>query len=174
MIKKASQGFTVIESLVAISVLVMVVIGATSAVQTGLSSYILTKEQVIAFYLAQEGFEQIKNMRDENNLTDRNWLWGISENSDDPCYFGFACTVSPVETNLATRCPGVGSCPVLRQDSTSGFYGYNLAWTPTIFRREIILSSVNSEEISVTVTVNWSKGLINRQFKLKENIFDWQ
>ena len=170
-----NKGFTIIESLVAIAILVAVITGATSAVQSSISSYIFSKDQIVAFYLAQEGFEQVRNMRDENRLNNRNWLTGIAANSSDPCYFGNACTVDPVVSAVPSRCTGgIGNCPVLRQDSTTGFYGYNAAWPVTIFRREIILSSLNSEEVAITVTVNWSKGSVNRQFKARDNLLNWQ
>lgn len=173
------KGFTIIESLVAVSILVMVIIGATSAVQTGISSYIYSKDQVIAFYLAQEAFEQIRNIRDENRLNSREWLFGLAESSSDPCYFGNACTVDTLarasgSSSGLTRCTSPGSCPVLRQNSTTGFFGYDSGWTPTLFRREVTLGFVNADEISVTVTVDWSKGTLTRQFKARENLFNWQ
>jgi type II secretory pathway pseudopilin PulG len=175
MIKKQTQkGFTIIESLVAITILIFAIIGAMSAVQSGISSYIFSKDQISAFYLAQEGFEQIRNIRDENALNDRNWLSGLAETSDDPCYFGQACTVSPVESTVATRCGAIGSCPQLRQNATTHFYGYDSSWPTTIFRREIELTSISQNEVSATVTIYWSKGLLNRQFKVKENILNWQ
>ncbi|MEK7461476.1 MAG: prepilin-type N-terminal cleavage/methylation domain-containing protein, partial [Patescibacteria group bacterium] len=81
-----NKGFTIIESLVAIAVLILAITGTASAIQTGISSYVFSKDQIIAFYLAQEGFEQIRNIRDENGLLNQNWLAGISSNSSDPCY----------------------------------------------------------------------------------------
>ena len=167
------KGFTIIESLVAVSILVVAVVGALSAVQTGLSSYIYSKDQIIAFYLAQEGFEQIRNLRDENRLASRDWLYGVAQNSNDPCYFGEACIVDPVNTPAPTRCSGVGSCPYLRQDVATGFFGHDSSWSVTQFRREITLSSINADEIAVTVTVSWTKGIINRQFKARENLLNW-
>ncbi len=165
------QGFTIIETLVAISILTLAILGATGAIQTGLSSYIFSKNQISAFYIGQEGFEQIRNIRDENRLNGRNWLSGIASSSADPCYFGEKCTVSPVETNFLIRC--TGSCDKLRQDPAAGFFGYNSSWTLTDFRREISLASVNSDEIVITVTVSWSKGALTRQFKAKENLLNW-
>lgn len=167
------KGFTIIESLVAIAILISVIIGATTAVQSGISSYIFSKDQIVAFYLAQEGFEQIRNLRDENRLAGRHWLSGIAETTNDPCYFGSACTVSPVETSELSRCSSPGSCPNLRQDAATGFFGYNAAWPVTIYRREIELSSVNTDEVAITVTVNWLKGILTRQFKARENILNW-
>lgn len=174
--QSSKRGFTIIETLVAITILVIAVTGATSAIQTGISSYIFSKNQIIAFYLVQEGFEQIRNMRDENSLKDQPWLTGISDVAGDPCFFGNACTVSPVESPVPTRCSAPGSCPVLRQHKTEGFFGYNPDnnnWQDTVFRREIVLTSINANEISVLVTVNWSKGNVNRQFRARENLLNW-
>ncbi len=170
-----NEGFTIVESLVAITILVLAVTGATGAIQTGISSYIFSKDQVIAFYLAQEGFEQLRNIRDENGLKHQHWLTGFSANSGDPCFFGNACIVDPVNSNVPVRCSsGPGNCPVLRQNATTGFFGYDPSWPATIFRREIMLTQVNADEISISVTVAWSKGLVNRQFKARENILNWQ
>lgn len=178
--ERLDPGFTVIESLVAVSILVLAVIGTTSAIQSGISSYILSKNQVTAFYLAQEGFEHIRNLRDENILRGRDWLTGVAEDSSDPCYSGGgvtkACIVNPIVGAAPIECDGgPGSCPRLRLDETLGFYGYDLSWPETIFRREIVIRRVNGNdhEVSVTVTVNWSKGMINRQFKATNNLFDW-
>ena len=170
-----NQGFTLIETLVAITILLLGIVGTTTAIQTGISSFIFSKDQIIAFYLAQEGFEQIRNIRDENGLKHRHWLTGLSQSSSDPCYFGSACTVDPVISNVAIRCSsGPGNCPVLRQNATTGFFGYDVSWPATTFRREIMLTQVNSNEISIVVTVNWSKGLVSRQFSARENILNWQ
>lgn len=172
---KRKYGFTLVESLVAISILVIAITGATSAVQSGLSSYIFSKDQVVAFYLAQEGVEAVRNIRDENGLADRHWLSSIAENSSDPCWFGKACLIDPVRDNTISTCTsGPGECPVLRQEAETGFFGYNADWPATIFRREILLTQINENEVSIEVSVYWSKGLANRQFKARENILNWQ
>lgn len=172
-ILNSKSGFTIIESLVAISILVVAIVGTSSAVQSAISSYIYSKDQIIAFYLAQEGFEQIRNFRDENRLKNRHWLYGVAQNSDDPCYFGNACIVDPVNTIAPSRCPGVGSCPYLRQDSSQGFFGYTGSWGLTPFRREITLVSISPTEITVIVTISWTKGIVERQFKARENLLNW-
>lgn len=168
------KGFTIIESLVAIAILVAVVTGAMSAVQTGISSYTYSKDQIIASYLAQEGFEQLKNLRDENALGGTTWLSGITEVEEDPCYFGKACTVSPFETTEAIECSAPNACSYIRQDPVDGIYGYDVSWDLTPFRREIVLTSVNANEISVAVTIYWSKGATSREFRVRENILNWQ
>jgi prepilin-type N-terminal cleavage/methylation domain-containing protein len=174
------KGFTLVETLVAISILVMSITGAFTAAQNGISSAIYSKDQIIAFNLAAEGAEQIRNLRDENGIKGQNWLTGIANSSGDPCYFGKVCTVDAVNTDvngkpIMAACSGaLGTCPVLKQDPTNGFYGYASGWTDTTFKREISLTSINSHEISILVRVSWSKGLVNRQFDIKENLFDWK
>jgi prepilin-type N-terminal cleavage/methylation domain-containing protein len=168
------KGFTIIESLVAIAILTAVIIGATSAVQSGLSSYIFSKDQIVSFYLAQEGFEELRNIRDENALNSRPWLTGIAGASSDPCAFGSSCMASPVESSVLTRCSALGACPVLREEAATGFFGYNAAWPATQFTRDISLVSIGADEVAVTVKVTWTKGATVREFKARENLFRWQ
>jgi prepilin-type N-terminal cleavage/methylation domain-containing protein len=169
-----TKGFTIIETLVAVTILATVVIGAMTAAQAGLSSYAFSKDETTAIFLAQEAIEQIRNIRDENRLNDRYWLNSIGQSGGDACAFGNACMVDPVAGSSTTICTGgPGNCPVLRQDATTGFFGYNAAWTPTKFTRQIILTEISADEIVITVTVNWTKGILSRQVKARENIFNW-
>lgn len=170
---KRSTGFSLVETLVAVGILAVAVIGALSAASSGISLSTLSKDQTIAFYLAQEGVEQVRNIRDENALNGRVWLYGIAENSNDPCYFGETCYVDVINAPFLNRCDS-GGCPTLREDPDTGFYGYNLLWPETNFKRTVELTSINSHEISILVTVEWSKGVINKQFRVRENILDWQ
>jgi len=170
--KMKTKGFTLIETLVAVAILVLATTGAFSAAQMGIVSSTYSKNQVIAFYLAQEAVEYIRNTRDNNGLQGQNWLSGISLNSSDPCYFGNICTVDLVNATLS-RCPGgLGSCSFLKQD-LNGFYNH-FSGTDTAFRREIELKVIGPREISVRVSLSWKNGTINRTFNIRENIFDWQ
>lgn len=175
--KKNTEGFTLVETLVAIAILVAAVVGASTAAQSGISLAIFSRDQVVAFYLAQEGIEQIRNMRDENGLNGRNWLSGISEVASDPCYFGKTCKVDALSSSgtFVSSCSGgAGSCPVLKQDPETGFFGYTSSWTDTNFKREIQLTQINATEVSMLVTITWNKGVINREFRARENILNWQ
>lgn len=169
----AHKGFTLVETLVAVAILVVAVTGALGAAATGISSGTFSKDQTIAFYLAQEGVEQIRNMRDDNGLAGNAWLAGIA-NLGDPCAFGTVCTVDAFHNDL-TPCPdGAGSCPLLQEDPVNGFYGYNSNWTNTIYDREITLTSLNDHEVAISVVVKWFKGGSNESFTVRDNIFDWQ
>lgn len=164
-----SKGFTLVETLIAITILILAVTGAFAAAQNGISSAIFSKDQIVAFYLAQEGVEHIRNLRDQNGLAGTTWLDGIAD-PGDPCAFGNTCRVDAVANTIA-QC--VSTCPNIKLNDF-GFYAYD-SGTDTKFRREIILTPVvGNKEVAITVRVTWSKGLVNREFVARENIFNWQ
>jgi type II secretory pathway pseudopilin PulG len=180
-----SGGFTVLESIVAIMVLSLSISGVFSAVQTGLSQASIAKDEVKAFYLAQEAVEIIRNKRDTNqlariNVGTGNWLAGIAQNNTDPCWFGKTCRVDAKSFNLVdcSTDPG-GVCPVLKQNSSTFLYNYDLvnpATNPaTNFKREIQIEQVigNSDEIAVTVRISWTtKGFV-KSFMVKTHLLNW-
>jgi prepilin-type N-terminal cleavage/methylation domain-containing protein len=172
------KGFTLVETLVAVSILVVAVTGAYSAAQTGLSSATFSKDEVIAFYLAQESVEGIRNFRDANALKHApSWLSGIADTSGDPCYPAdghHACMIDPLTATLSSCNGDVAACQIVKQDPATGFYGYDSSWTDTPFQRAIVLNTVNSNEVSITVSVSWHKGIVQRTFKVRENILNWQ
>lgn len=75
------RGFTLIETLVAISILVLALTGPLTIISQALRSAYYSRDQIVAFYLAQEAVEYIRNVRDENSLktgaTVDSWLNGI-------------------------------------------------------------------------------------------------
>jgi type II secretory pathway pseudopilin PulG len=173
------KGFTLVETLVGISVLIVAITATFTAAQAGLSSSIESKDQVIAYFLGQEAVEAVRNARDDNALMGQAWLTGVSQVVADPCFFGKACTYDG-QTKVFTACPsGPGSCQNLKQNrdsqsSTFGMYGYDNSWSSTQFRREIQLLSVNADEVTLTVTMYWSKGIISKNFVIKESILNWR
>lgn len=172
---KMKNGFTIVESLVAITILVLVVVGTSGAIQTGISSYIFSKDQIIAFYLAQEGFEQIRNIRDGNKLKNPPdpWLTGITDAGK--CPFNEYCTVDSIN-NVVSYCgTQPQSCPKLTQHSTTKFFGYTTGtgWSDSIFSRDVRLTQISANEISIEVTIYWSKGVVNREFIARENLLNY-
>lgn len=58
------RGFTLVETLVAISIFTVSLIGIMSVLASGISDTNYAKQKMIAGYLAQEGIECIRNTRD--------------------------------------------------------------------------------------------------------------
>jgi type II secretory pathway pseudopilin PulG len=179
------RGFTILETILSIAVVSLAIAGATSAVRTGLIGSSLAKEQVQAFYLAQEAIEIIRNKRDANvlatyNNTPTNWLAGIAL-AGDPCHPANFCTVDAYTftlTNVSTSgCTSwsAAACPFLRQnpDQANLVYGYNGAWNATQFKRIIQIESISADEVSVSIQISWTHGTMPRSFTTKTTLMNW-
>ena len=174
-----NKGFTLVESLVAISVFTIAILGTFTAVQQGLATSGFAKDQVVAFYLIQDAMEYVRNIRDENGINSLNsvasggsavpWLTGLSNVVTDPCYFGKVCRIDSY-VKQAVDCSG--SCANINQDSSTGLFGYTVGWPATKFKREIRFQQISSNEIVVIVSVSWTSGVFSKNITVRETLFN--
>jgi len=166
---KSGAGFTLVETLVAISVLLLSIAGPLTIATRSLLSARFARDQVTAFYLAQEATELIRNQRDNNSIAGSpNWTDGLQA-----CLDANGCTVDPIGGSFSV-CPAEG-CPLLYRHVTEGLYGYTTGanWEETRFTRSIYLTSVNPAEASVSITIAWDSGPLAKTFTIQENFLDW-
>lgn len=176
-------GFTLIETLVAISVLMTAVVGPLVLAARSLSGSSYVRDQITAYYLAQEALDVVRSVRDDNSLQSLAWDTNIRPVCTDGCTVDAFATLDP---RLEACTPGApSSCVVLEtvdQDSDIRFFheGSKAGGVDSIFRRYITISAPdatvpnNQGEAIVTATVTWSSGLIPRTLVLKSNLFDWK
>jgi prepilin-type N-terminal cleavage/methylation domain-containing protein len=69
MITKHSKGFTLVETLVAITILMIAIAGPLTVANKGYTASIDAKKQAVAMNLAQEGLEYLNHLKD-------NRIWG--------------------------------------------------------------------------------------------------
>ncbi len=168
----SQKGFTLLETFVAVAILVMVVSGPVSLAITSMGLASVSQNQLVASYLGQEGVEIIRNIRDGNFINNRSWLSGLGpcSNINNGCYID----VNSLNFN-AISC-GV-KCPVLKYDSNLNVpYNYS-SGQDTIFTRIITVDPVpgKTDEAEIKVTVSWSeKYQDTKSFVIQENIFDWK
>lgn len=176
--KQYSKGFTLVETLVAISILSLVTTATLTAVQTALKSTSMTKDKIAAFYLAQEGMEFIKNIRDENTLnilngSSINWLAGLSGAAADPCFFGKVCRIdSPAKTIMYCGM-SLNTCPNLNQNTTTKIYSYTsgAGWVTSNFKREVQFQQISADEVVALMTISWSNRGVTQSFQVTESFF---
>lgn len=178
----------------AIAILSVAVIAPLTLAQRSLHSSIYARDEVTAFYLAQEAIEYVRYIRDSNNLSGRsqsaNWLSGLDVCINHDCGFD-------VNTGVVIDCnhdhdvdDGSGSITssdcLLTFNPNNGIYGsdrntHGVPNTPaknSQFKRKINITKVGRAgdphyAADLAVTVSWSTGKIAQNVIVNERIFDW-
>jgi len=174
-----NKGFTLVETMVAISVLMFAVLGPLSIASSGLINARIARDQVTAFYLAQEGLEFVRYTRDTNYLlnpasTDnKEWLKGLGDCYNRGCIIDTASyfDINSFDPSSAiTSC--VPECGPLYIDQQTGLYTYNTQDPLSPFTRTVKVSNVGEDnnEIRVEATVEWKTGVATKKVVLSENI----
>ncbi len=98
---KTKTGFTLVETLVAITILLLAIGGPMFAVSQSLKSSYYARDQITAFYLAQDAIEYIRNLRDENALTGGTWsdFTSMSGGPISDC-IGLTCRVDSSDNKI--------------------------------------------------------------------------
>ena len=165
-------GFTLVETLVAIFVIVTALTAAYSAAQASLKSSTRARDQVVAFYLAQEGFELVKNVRDSNVQARLDWLDGL----DSTCV-GDTCRISAFGSNnpkdTIDFCEPTGTSCVLQQDSDGRFL-HTVGEDDSRFERYFTIRNSAVDEIEVEMTIEWVQGANEYSFGTTEYIANWR
>jgi len=169
------SGFTLIETLVAISIFSTSILTLIMFLSSGVSDIGFTKKKIVANFLAQEGIEYLRNMRDNyifytdyNSLTWNSFISKISS-CDEDC--GFDLSVAQTDDESIFLCSDhVGLCELYIEN---GNYNTNLEGVDSGFARSIKMAVVSSGEIKVFSTVSWSHNDEDYSVTLTENLFDW-
>lgn len=183
MKNKFKKGFTLAELLITISIITIGLLGIAFIAQRGVRYIYTAYNQLTAAYLAQEGVEIIKNIRDGNYLEllrggSSAWDEGIGDDcASDVCCYEVEIGMLGVEDPLLTkRNEGVcnfSNLRFLRYDSS--VYNYS-SGSRTLFKRGIEIKKVsgNPDTKEITVKVFWEeKGKVKAFYPLKEKIFNW-
>lgn len=181
--RNKKKGFTLVETLVAVSILVLGSLGPLVIAAQGIASAGYAKDQIVGYYLAQEGIEFVRNDRDSNAIqgfTSNNplsasyWLTGLDACIDNSVgSTGSGCRID-AKKNTITVCE-TPTCKLLNTDN-NGYYGYTGA-NPTTYTRVVKIlpssTSPNNEGIkTIKVDVSWTSRGKSRSFSLSENIYN--
>lgn len=170
---KNKNGFTLVETLVAIAILLLAIVGPMTVAQKGMQNAQFASEQITAVFLAQEAIEAVRQARDERALSayKSNTNIGGTNNWAPTCTGG--CAYNQTQ-NEFIPCSSADGCR-LHVNSTTGLYTYTLSDPQSIFTRTVTIGGVNNGGRPVTVDVSW-KGKIfggaNRHAILQTWIYD--
>ena len=163
------SGFTLIETLVAIAVLLTAIAGPLTIASKGLSSAALARDQISASALAQEAIEYVRWKRDTNQLAGQAWLAGL-----DTCTAPNSCILDATKLDSTAFTTCVGICSALRYNTTSGFFTYSASDQLPAFTRTIQLTSLGTDEVRITVSVSWESPTGVHTLTVREGMLNWQ
>ena len=160
---KKNKGQLIVEMMVAVSLLVIGLLGIFAVLSQSLGLNRVAANQYVAANLAAEGIEVVKNIIDANFITDEAWNRGLETNGE--------YTVSYDSTSLSLE----NENEPLRFDEEDGVYGYG-GGTETQFRRVITIeNSGDLTEIKVTSRVYWKdRGGIDFDIVLEDRFRNWR
>jgi prepilin-type N-terminal cleavage/methylation domain-containing protein len=176
------KGFTLVETMVAIALLSLALIGPYVAVQNAVQSSYIARDQLVASQLAQEGIEYIRFIRDNNYLSGR-----AANGSYGWMHFPYSCagaspqnycTVDATQGDFHTQSSAVdvysqiASVPYMKISGT-GRYSHQAGGTDTKFKRIVRIYTINANEIQIWVQVQWTTGARSYSVTLTDNLQDW-
>jgi len=163
-----------LEVIAATFVLVVAVIGCYLAFSGIISQISFISSKQTAAYLAQEGLEIVRNIRDTNWLQDSTLGWDNFKAafSDKNCSSGCEADYKTGTSGqlIALRSYGSGSLLMVDAD---GFYNYS-SGTATKFKRKITVSPANPDVVQVSVQVSWSDKGQSYNFTVAEDLYNWK
>jgi len=173
-------GFTLVEALIAISILMIAIATPISLSQKALSSATLSRDQMTASFLAQDGLEAVKNLRDQiairydSSNPNTDWLSSFRDKCiciiDRQCNLDLLeavyCNINSTSDDLSANNSIIGSAnndssinPLkIEKDSNNNFIKYDLnpAGSLSKFSRYInIATTTDPNEAMVQVRVCW-------------------
>lgn len=172
--QKNNTGFTLIETMVAITILMIAIIAPMAMTVQALNSAYYARDQITASHLAQEALETVRAVRDGNVLSNAfanpiDLLSGIPDSTGQP----FRVDTVDNAMTLCSSDPG-GVCIPLQTNGQ--LFGYENGWETSRYTRTVTAQFVNGnpDEVKITVTVKWQTGrLQERTFTISENLYRW-
>ncbi|MBU4274232.1 prepilin-type N-terminal cleavage/methylation domain-containing protein [Patescibacteria group bacterium] len=160
---KKNKGFTMLEMIIATFILVVGIISVYSSFARITIATSIVSSKLTAAYLAQEGIEIIRNIRDTN------WLKGFNQDNglSTTCSLGCEADYTTKTVEQIAAYAGMPLCI-----NTEGFYNH-FSGSQTIFKRKITITSPVADVLLVSVLIEWEDRGTPYNFTAEESLYDW-
>jgi prepilin-type N-terminal cleavage/methylation domain-containing protein len=190
---KNFRGFTLIETMIAITILTLAVAGPLVTASRAIVAAQTARDQLIASYLAQEGIEYVRAMRDDEYLAAyqagggsisstgwNNFLTGTMPGHPGAITQCKAstCTLDPTRAMgtgsgfALLPCSGVGCTPLYL--ANNGIYTQQSMGVQKPFTRVIQAFDVSALEERIVSTVSWNFHNIPYSVTATTHLTPWQ
>ncbi len=161
-IRKKDSGFTLVESMIAVGLIVTGVVGVLTLVSRSIGFNGLAFNRLVAANLAQEGIEVVRNIRDTNWISGLTWDNGLADGDYQLDY----SSTPPL--------PAYNPGQTLLFDEENGYFNYSIGEN-TVYQRKITISHISSDQIQVQVIIDWTgRGGGSFETIVEDRLFNWQ
>lgn len=178
-----NKSFTLIEVVIAISLLTIGLLAVYNVIQQTIVFASLSTSRLGAAYLAQEGIEIVRNIRDSNWLENRSvatsWDEGLTGCSAG-CEADYT-TPTALDPILISYDGGrflYIDIDDIDGDGFTNFYRYidspGSNDIPTKFKRKIMIMPDGLDILEVTVKVSWEERGRPHNITAQENLYNWR
>ena len=183
----AQKGFTLIETTIAIMVIMIGIVGVYGIIPRVVKMAQMSSDRFIAAQLAKEGVELVRNFRDYYSLSSSVNSW------DDLIAFLLPC----IGTSGVNVAASTGGCEIDYNDTISSapgvfgnslglnannFYEYDNIVKHSKFKRRIIVNTAKpqgadmgsapvNDLLDITIEVTWDS---NNRLKVFEQLYNWK
>lgn len=160
---KNSRGFSLVETLVAVTILLVAVLVPMHIASQSIKTAAFSREQLVAVSLAQEGVETIVRLRD-NDALDGGPTWDWYDNLPAACKAAAGCSYDG-GTDTYVDCNTIANCRLYLDDAATDGEYYTHESSGLVdsgFTRQIRVSEVVADsEVLITSTVSWDSGILD-------------
>ncbi|MDO8676383.1 MAG: type II secretion system protein [Candidatus Azambacteria bacterium] len=157
---KKEAGFTLLETIVATSVIVTALVSSLTLINSSLVLASNFGDRLVASNLAAEGIEVLRNIRDNNWLQTLSWNNGLSDGNYNVAYNSLSLT-------------SFSDTP-LKLNSLNGVYDYSSGSNQTVFKRKVSITNLSSYEIRIVSTVSWQRRSRAYSVAVEDHLFSWK
>jgi hypothetical protein len=156
-------------------------LGILSVLASGISNTTYAKNKIIAGYLAQEGIEYIRNMRDTCVISDQINGWSNFNSKLSSCLgssasCSFDNTKNPSFSSVFSACGSSPYTSCLLYLSNGNYNIDNIGGTGVnsgFIRKVWMTTTSNSDEVRIFSEVDWKQGSGNYSVTFSDNLYNW-
>ncbi len=161
--KYIKKGFSLIEVMIAIFVIMVGIVGIYALVPHIVETVFANKDRYISAQLAREGFELVRNLRDNNSLAGISWDTGLlgCSNALGSCEIDY--------NDVGLSAPYAGN--FLNINNVNGMYSYDADGTDTKYKRKITITNTEpNKRLDILVEILWD---FDKSYVLAGRLYNW-
>jgi len=164
-LRQNAHGFSLIEIMVVLMIVSLGIIGVANLATQSIQAQTINKGNIIAYQLAQEGIEVVRQLRDTNWIKGVDWQEGLDTGTYCADYYkpSLRAVTGPSECQLTIDSSNWYRAPEV----------FSVASTLTPYHRVVTINAATSS-MSVKAIVTWMERGRAFRFEAETELYNWR